>query len=349
MAAQLIKRTLKALRTDDEYLIETLKRYLNSIDDTSKTLALVNEFYQEHQRASCICFDNQAFCATLIGIGYLSLGKYEEAVKWLESGSSQFCIKGESWNQAITLRLLGHCYLIIGKPYESISCYEKAKRIVQLRIHIGKNNYDNSYKALQKELSKLIAKAQTESMPAESQSRKLRQPIQNKPTIRKNAYLTLLSLPIYPGVQAGTNGPILVRPKLKSSQTDISLITLDQKSYSLHSLLKDKRQITLSDGLKYGWAKVFGDSMNAANIYEHDYVLFYESADAEHHSIVVASLLEQDGIDLKLIVKRYNKIDRLLLSETIPPNLYDPIELGGETKILGTVVAIAKPIDEAHP
>jgi SOS-response transcriptional repressor LexA len=123
-------------------------------------------------------------------------------------------------------------------------------------------------------------------------------------------------------------------------------IRLDNNPYSLHSTAESKQQITLVEGLNYGWAKVFGDSMVAANIDENDYVLFYESADADHRSIVVASLLEPNETDIKLIVKRYNKIDHLLCSETIPPNLYDPLELGRETKILGTVVAIAKLIHE---
>ncbi len=348
MTAELIKKTLKAFRTEDERIKQELKRFQDSIGNTGKILALINQLYQENQNTNCICFENQSFCTTLIGIGYLDLCKYDEAVKWLESGSSQFSIKGESWNQAITLRLLGHCYLLLGKTYESMGCYEKAKRIIQLRIRIGENNYDNTYHTLLKELNNLIKKSQKASKPAQLQKKKPEQPSQKTSALKMNARLTLSWLPIYPGVQAGANGPILVRPQLKSSQTDITLVTLDNKNYLLHSIAKSKQQITLVDGLNYGWAKVFGDSMVAANIDENDYVLFYESADAEHHSIVVASLLEPNGADLKLIVKRYTKIDHLLCSETIPPNLYDPIELGGETKILGTVVAIAKLTDETQ-
>ena len=96
---------------------------------------------------------------------------------------------------------------------------------------------------------------------------------------------------------------------------------------------------------EYGWAKASGDSMNATKpipILESDFVLFYKSSYAEDNAIVIASCRDERSMKFRYVIKRYDKANKLLISDTKLPNKYPPMPLGNDTIILGVVIAISK-------
>ena len=100
--------------------------------------------------------------------------------------------------------------------------------------------------------------------------------------------------------------------------------------------------------LPYGLAQVTGNSMNAhepVSIDDKDYILFQRTTNSQNGDIVVASRPIQSSGEDAYMVKKYNKIDQLLVSETndtLSP--YPDVKLNKDHQILGIVIAVAKPV-----
>jgi len=203
-------------------------------------------------------------------------------------------------------------------------------------------------------------------IPLETTGHKLEEEFAEE-VVDTEGYLVLPWLPIYPGVEAGKNGPVLVPPPQKGDCAAITQVILDDEPYTVYSMKMDDRQVTFTSGKRYGWAKVSGHSMNIATpvpICEGDYVLFYatishadegsgagengtviEQKDIEQKDpIVIVSWPEENKAGYRCIVKRYENSDKRLYSETDRKGKsFDPIRLSPDIRILGVVIAVAKP------
>lgn len=121
-------------------------------------------------------------------------------------------------------------------------------------------------------------------------------------------------------------------------------IILNNKSHSVHFLKPVDDVNALVGGKKYGWVKALSDNMNSSKpipISENDFVLFYDSADADNNDIVIAFCSDGSGAQ-NLVVKRYSKTNQVLISEASTP-VYAPIPIDGNVRIIGVVIAVAKP------
>jgi hypothetical protein len=130
----------------------------------------------------------------------------------------------------------------------------------------------------------------------------------------------------------------------------IRTIEIDGTLYEIFSTNSSSRgqnrQITLNRNMEYGWAKVEGQSMNAARplpIMEGDYVLFTKQWQRGREAIVIACRFLTDS-EQTYMVKKYNAMDQTLVSETTDTSQdYSPIDINEDYQILGTVIAIGKP------
>ena len=166
---------------------------------------------------------------------------------------------------------------------------------------------------------------------------------------RNQDYLLLQWLPIYNSVRAGKQG-IVWGDVSAHNGTTIYKVELDGKLYevfSIHSSNKVRgRQITLSSKNNYCWAKVKGHSMNACEpvqLNNNDFVLCSTSWSKNQDAIVIAGFIN-DNQETSMMVKKYVSKENLLVSETVDTSEdYSPIQITKEYKILGTVIAVAKP------
>jgi tetratricopeptide (TPR) repeat protein len=293
---------------------------------------------------NCYSCKSEGDCAFLFGAINYGLEDYEAAIKQLEDAFVHFRGIGHHWNAITSLELLGFAYERAGKPHQAKLEFDKALTILtQTYSRLHKFDYSNDAATLKKELEYcrdhpvIVQPTTTTKKAAHANTRKDRLHL---PWFRE-----------YSRVQAGPNGPIWVEP-VKDTSTDITTIFLNGKPYTLHTIIKQSAgddYINLIDSKEYGWAAVSGDSMAAAKpvpIREEDFVLFYKSNGAADQSIVIASYQEENGAGLGYKVKRYIQSDQNLVSETDPAGKYNAVPLTKDTAIMGTVVAVAKPLDE---
>jgi tetratricopeptide (TPR) repeat protein len=310
--------------------LESLRRRIyNALNSDQGTINVVDEFTKEYQSTA----EWQPFRCAFIGIAYYKLGDFKRAGQRLELAARLFRRECDNYNEAIILMADGIIHGSNEEYIRSRKALKDAKKAMDIYISSRRCEYLDDEKKIVGHIEKLLSEVSGSYTKTQDK-------------FEQEAYIAFLGLPIYPGVQAGPNGPMLIPPVQKWDRTDIRIVDLNDKPYKLFSLAPGNQQITLNTQYKYGWAKVTGDSMNnssPSSIMDEDYVLFYESPTAENNAIVVASWLDDNGIDLKLIVKRYGKNDRCLYSDTCPPKSYKPISIKDDVKILGVVVAVAKP------
>ncbi len=168
---------------------------------------------------------------------------------------------------------------------------------------------------------------------------------QNENRTDDSDFMYIQSLPVYEQkARAGNSGEIELALK-PESYTEIQQVLIDNKVHNLHSLRRDTKRINITTNAKWGWMGVSGKSMNKVNIEAGDHILFKESKDASDNDIVIAHYLDRETNDLLVTVKRYNKTDNLLVSETTEKGAeYEPIDIREKkASILGIVYAVAKP------
>ena len=167
------------------------------------------------------------------------------------------------------------------------------------------------------------------------------------PASPETGRLLLPWIPKYKAVRAGASGSILFEPTNEFPFAPV--VEIDNKPHRIHSLRgtsSTDHNVTLVNGVKYGWALVEGHSMNLSYptpIPDGCYILFQGHNAAADNDIVVASKTEPDG-NLAYMVKRYRNAEKELISETSETGPeYSPIKLGSRHQILGIVIAVAKP------
>lgn len=333
----IIYKLINLLEAENSYC-QTLKENVVSSLGNQKSLLMILEKQSTNQaNADCYSCGQKGFCSAIKSVIYIGLDRFDDAIIELQKANVHFRNNDNSWNCIIGLELLGTVHELNENRHEALIEYQKAlKNLTEIYLRIHVNDYEiiNKTKLLKDYLNFQLANPLSQSRKSTSKR------------IKNKTKLAIPWIPAYYGLQAGLNGPIWIElpPEDKGSFTDN--ISLEDRPHNIYSVKQGDNQITLTSNRKYGWAKVSGDSMNGSNpvpILENDFVLFYESAEAESNAIVIASLLENSGAGYKYVVKRYAKNTQLLVSETEPPFRYPPISINQRTNIIGVVIGIAKP------
>jgi hypothetical protein len=335
-----IEKLSQQLVINDYKVIRFKERVLGSFKNKISWQEIRDQQCENRKQTTCYSCNDQGGCAILRGIVYLHISNIKEAIDEIEKAKIYFHDNNNEWNKVIRLTLLGIAHEMDDKRHQALLDYQQGIHILENYCRIKQSEYqvDRKAQALQKDLEYLLDHPYPYAPKVKTDKSHL---------LGNKTRMVLPWIPAYTGLQAGPNGPIWTDSLQEENGAYIDDIILNDKSYSFHSLKQMDKLITLTNDKKYGWAKISGDSMNAAKpvaILENDFVLFYESTDADNNAIVIASCPDDTGAGYKFIVKRYSKSDGHLISETNPPNKYNHILLNKDTRIIGTVVALAKPI-----
>lgn len=328
-----LKKLLMRLVFEDVELCKQKKAMIDALGNKRNMQAILDKQSKERGSGNCFSCNEEGACSTIIGAAHFDLGQFKKAILELEDANHHFRGKDETWNLINGMELLGWAYEMDGNRHQALLEYKEALHILTYKhIPLHAQEYKTDGASLKNELTKLLA----EPIPNKK----------NQANLNSLANLSVARMPIYAGVQAGPNGPIWQDPLPEKNYTDLDGVLLENRSHQIHSLIRGNKTITLTRDKQYGWAKVFGDSMSACSlvpIANNDFVLFYEAIDAEENSIVIASRQDVTGAGFQYVVKKLDKNKKMLLSETDPPGLYDPIPLTKNVKILGVAIAVAKP------
>jgi hypothetical protein len=327
-----LERLTKLLDISDPEIKELKNQVIKSFGDPVAMRMALKQQCGNKEKSKCVSCNSEAECSVINGIVYLNLEELEIAVKHFEDANQHFRGENETWNSIISMALLGLTFEKSGKGREAITEFQQAlQKLTRNYLRVHANDYPVEAIKLKEDLQARVTN---------------RAPSKKKKPVRTQTLLVFSLLPVYSGVQAGPGGPTWAQPLPKNPRASVDRIILDEKPHTIHAV-SSGNQISIIGGKKYGWAKVFGDSMTASkpvNIREGDYVMFYESNNADNGDIVVVSCPDDAGAGYKFIVKRYSQSDGHLISETNPPNKYNHILIDENIRIIGTVIAVAKPV-----
>lgn len=327
-----LRRLTELLKIKDPRINALRQSILDTFGNTIEMRRIIDWQCENREQTSCFACEREGGCLILNGIVYLKLGEFDKAIKELENANQHLRSKGETWNQVIGLAVLGNAYENKRKEHQALREFESADRIFTgnyLRTH------SKEYSAETDELGKLL----------KDQLKRIDLGKGKRSTPANKSRLSFPWAPMYSNVQAGPDGPIWVEEETHDLGIFIEEVILEERHYEVHSLRQGDTIIALNNNKEYGWARVSGDSMNAAQpvpIFENNLVLFYKSQDADHDAIVVASCPEKSGAGCRHVIKRYDKQNRLLLSETEHPDQYPSMPITKDTLIIGVVIAVAK-------
>ena len=343
-----IRNLAEQLEISDQELDDLKKQIVKSFDDEKIVRAILSRQLSDQEETHCLSCDNEGDCFILNGIIHLRLKENEKAIKELENANWHLRSKNETWNSIIGLVLLGIAREECGKNYLALREYKKAYETLTnnfLRIHV----YDQIEKAsqlkndLRDKLKELSAPNLSAAPPSQTDSGNTNS---NTSSMDDKDYLALFSIPIFGSVEAGPDGTFHnVDPH--DTFTIINKVELQGQVYNVHNIhgtASTDHQITVMAARNHGWLRVHGLSMNDWEIplEENDYVLFYQASIASHLDYVIVSNREPSGN--ALLVKRFDEKNKWLLSkskDTSQP--YNPIPVDDNHKIVGIVIAIAKP------
>lgn len=331
---------VKQLKTRDIKTKTMQSRVVAALSSPSAMQTVLEQHCGGSGQAACFGCSDEGACFTLKGVAYLSLENFEQAVEWIKKGEVSFRNEDDTWNIIISEILEGLVYEKREIRHRAVKPFQEALNHLEDYLLDNQNNYSILHDAqklknrLERRVDELIKVQKTRPAPQK--------------TARsgwENPDILTSWMPVYSSVQAGPNGPIWADDLDGNGFAQFASIILDGVPHKICSLAQNGHQVKLDRSKQYGWAQVEGDSMSACRpcpIHEHDYVLFYKCDDAEDGDIVISSCPEELGSGRQYIVKRYAKRDRLLHSETDPPNKYPPIDINGDVTIVGKVVMVAK-------
>lgn len=350
---QLFIRALEAMETTNSAIADFQTRACTLADALDAKRLL-----EELELRIKICLDTYSkdelpFYYLITAYCHLFVGKFKEAEKCSIMAIDNFRICDMAWNEAVGHWFLGTIFRSQQRGYLYLTELNKALSIVNpiAAEYIIQGKYAaamNAEKIVEEleEQKKFASKMGTGPLhaPTEKTPEKKTSPVYN-------GYLILPWLPKYDSVRAGPNGIAWVNPPAKNGAV-VHAIEIDGNPYRIASIHSSPRaedhQITLVNGVNYGWAKVKGQSMNASTpvpIEDGDYVLFSMQFQHNRDGIVIASHHHIGGEHTHM-VKKYIAKDRILLSETTDvSDDYSPIHLVEGYQILGAVIAVAKPIE----
>jgi hypothetical protein len=351
-----VKKLTDHLQISDHVLSDLKEQIVKSFDDEMEMRAILRQQCLNREETHCLSCDNEGDCFILNGIIYLKLDDTNNAIIELENANQHLRSKDETWNSITGLVLLGIAFEKSQKKHLALREYKKAQEILTnnyLRVHANEYN-DNIKNArrlkneLQNKLDELSALDLSVTTPFKTDTGNTNSnphfPKKNTPQPAK-AWLALPWMPTYIGLQTGTKEPIWVGHLPEDKGTFITEIILNDNPHEVYSLKQDDNLITLTSDKKYGWAKVSGNSMNASkpiSILENNFVLFYESDTADDNAIVIAACSDSTGVGYQYVVRCYSQSIQSLVSETEPPNKYNPMPIIDEVRIIGVVIAVAK-------
>lgn len=330
-----LQELTKLLKIQDSKVDWIRSQVMAAFSNHSAMHAVIKEQCREQGETNCYFCNAEGICFALRGVASLANRMTEDALKELENGTARLRSEDDVWNSAIGAVLMGLAHEQSRNSHEALLHYEEALDLIHTFLLDHENDYEDIERAsiLKREvLEQLESLIHAQAGTADE-----------KPA--SNALISFPWMPAYTGLHAGPSGPIWADHLSRESQALMETVILEDSPHKIYSVIKGDNLIVLNPELKYGWAKVTGDSMSASQpvpILENDFVLFQECRDVENGAIVIASCAEKSGAGYQFIVKRYIRNGHVLLSETNPPDLYLPIPIKGETRILGRVLAVAK-------
>jgi len=342
MALDLIELTA-LLEINDHDIEQFRDQLMNVFKDPLEVKKVMDRQCKERGKPNCQACKSKGECRIVYGAAYLMLGDVGNAKENIEYAKRYFSRKDDTWNSIICMALLGLAFAQNGEMREASSQAQDALlRLERVFLRIHAKDYPVKAYSLTDDLREFIS-----NPPPPPQTAQPSAVPPKKGRILDQAKLVFPSLQVFSGVRAGPNGPIWDQLP-KNPKALVDRIILDDCLHDLYSV-STGNQISINPDKKYGWVKVEGDSMEASKpvgILDGDYVLFSESSDADDGCIVIAAFSDDKRAGYKFAVKRYSKSDGLLISETKPPNKYDPLPLKKNTTIIATVIAVAKLSDE---
>ncbi len=268
----------------------------------------------------------------------LDQGRPHLACMRLDQAVCAFRRQNDSYNEGLALWLLMLAYSRDRQVAAASACYQEAMRKFRnwasSELPNGENHPD--YLMLKEALRKSYESART-AQPATASSAR---------PAESAVGLDFLSIRLFPeilAVQAGPDGSLWVENSQEEIRLDVNSFRLGEEAYAIFSVRPDDRCISIQRDRQYGWARVQGNSMNAATpvpIVEGDLALFYQSeGTANENAIVIASRPDDhDPKAYQYMIKRWRAGQ--FLSESTED--YPPIPVDDRHRILGVVVAIAK-------
>jgi tetratricopeptide (TPR) repeat protein len=357
-----IKEIAHTLCDHNPPAIEKYNQIINVLKDSLSSSLFIQDLESEMSNADCLYCDEQPFCRFYITFAYYKQDQIKKSKEYLEEAIEGFRMKTMDWNEAMAHWLLGEILIDEKSPSLAQRSLERATRILEpiIKELKAKSNYDDAKRG-EKYISKIQATLErvyssySPSLIVADQLQ-VRPPASNKNetavpkytphnTDDEEGYIIISSIPIYEEVEAGPNGPVWA-DYLEVGNTEVHHVVLQGKHYKIFSTKYKDRSITISSNKKFAWARIHGHSMNAAHpvpIDEGDYVLFYQADKIEKNEIVIVAKADNSEGN-SYMVKRYSADEVLLKSETLEHNrIYEPIPVTANYRIIGIVVAIAKP------
>ncbi|GEM_PF-4919545 len=320
----MLAKILKRFRFSSPEVQTRLDDLINSIHNPTKLHSILQEM--ESETSSCYLCDNEGPCTAILSAIHLALQNHSKAQHTIETAVQHFYNTNDLWDLIISLELGGYIQDQGNNIHQARLFYKEAWHLFTEQ-YIPTHRYD--YEAIAQEV-----KTELEALLA------------NNPHPPPQTALMLNTLPVYESVQAGPNGPVW-QTYPDPVYPEIDILLFDNKSHQIIPTIPGISVVRLLPTRKYAWVRVKGDSMNSASpvtLCEKDYVLMYETNVAEHQQIVIAALPDQAKSGYEYLVKRYDKNNNLLLSETNSPKKYPSIPLPPDGYILGVVIAVAKPV-----
>lgn len=335
-------------------VIADLRKRVCAAEDQDQVDALLGDLKQKIDFCSDIqCKEDENLYYLLRAYCYLWMGKSDEAVNVTKIATSGFRMCDDPRSEWLGHWFLGLIYALQRRGNLYLGEINQAMEILANihRAFTRKGEYGNANKCIEfmGELSthkELATKLGTGPLYRPGQFVTFSAPASPPPETPPLVRLLIPWLPKYHAVRAGPSGLIWDEP-LKENVAYAREVEIDNIVLRLHPLKGTStldRQITLSPHERFGWALVQGNSMNAAQpvpIHHGDYILFRIDNHPYHNQIVVAS--KPAGSKYAYMVKRFNAIENLLISETNDPtDDYSPVQLSSQHQILGIVIAVAK-------
>jgi tetratricopeptide (TPR) repeat protein len=335
---------LDALEKDDPSVIAMEKNIREMLNDQRDLYSTRYNVKEEVDVANRIHTHRQPYYFLYLAIAHLKIGDKKPAKEALAHAVQGFSIAGSTLNEALAEWFFG---IIHFEDEKLIRAEQACKRALSLLDSLiqdyelkGAYNHAQGLRKHYKKIEKF-----TRGINSRSKKKKADPPPTFPPF-----QIRIPWVEVYDSVQAGING-IIWSDAPGNSRVNINEIEIEGKAYILHPVTVDEAdedaQLTLSKKLKYGLAKVRGQSMNASKpvpIEEGDYVLFSSKKPGNRNAIVIAGYALTDH-ETTTMVKKFMVQDKLLVSETTDTSEeYPPIEMTDEHKILGTVIAVAKPV-----
>ncbi|MEZ0395624.1 MAG: S24 family peptidase [Anaerolineales bacterium] len=307
------------------------ERFTKALGKAEQLEKLV-EALQSHRREGCYDCESEGGCSIFLGIALLELGHRREAKLKIEEAIQCFRSCSDYWNQINALNLLGWIHEKEGNHHHALHHYREAFKLLTGTYHsVNSYDYRPAPTILKTELEQSISR------------------LQHGPSLsgRARQRLRIGWFPIYARVEATPQGPIWMEAAGGQNCVEAESVVINGKTHTLHSCIPGENSISLRPDKRYGWVEVHGDSMNAATpvpVEEHDFALFYQADDAGDGDIVVAIRADPSGAGYEHFIKRLDRKNKQLLSQTQASQGYPPIHLSNKCKIVGVVVAIAKPV-----